>query len=271
MPDPRSWSGPGLGCRKRVRPWGAWGRLRSSAEAGWGEGQSGENGKDGLGEFRRTGPADKPVGNLRAEARAGALSAPSAPRAQPAARWPPRTTRGEAEAAWKGAGARPGRRDSGAARTALQTQGRLPAPAPAGPQEPRAPWPFPPTPASAPPPKSTKHLQSRQCPAGVCSRGERPRLPRERSAIGAPCSGSQTGRARAGGERACERAAAEPAPKPTSPRHCPRDRWIHFCFLTFSCRGVGGGGREGEKGGGAERERGKKAGSLLPPALFCFL
>lgn len=97
---------------------------------------------------------DKPVGNLWAEARAGALSAPSEPPARRATKRWLHALRGERpRRPGKRRGLGRGGRDAGAEHTSLQTDSRWPAPAPAGPQEPRAPLPLPPTPASVPLPK----------------------------------------------------------------------------------------------------------------------
>lgn len=97
----------------------------------------------------------------------------------------PRPTPGEAVVAWEGAGARPGAEGLRGAHTALQTDRRKPARAPAGPREPRAPRPFPPTLASVSLPKVQNIYK-------VCS-APQARVP---GASGRSCPASAMGSAR---------------------------------------------------------------------------
>nr|CAI9704661.1 unnamed protein product [Rangifer tarandus platyrhynchus] len=117
----------------------------------------------------------RPVGNLWAARGEGwssgrALFAPGLSLRLP--RRPPRRTRGEAAAAWKGAGLGRGRRDSRATQTALQTHtagdrlARLQDPESRG-----RPGFSPSTPASVPPPKSAKHFTKCALPRGLEAAG----------------------------------------------------------------------------------------------------
>lgn len=174
----------------------------------------------GLGKLWLRGPADKPVGNLRAEARAGALIAPFSPRAQPAA--PAVAPKPDAErgrGCLERGGARPG---------AEGLQGR--ADNPADPQQatgsracrtPRAAGAPAPglslrSPPQSRPPRSTEHLLSGQCPAGQA------RVP---GANGRACPARVLGSvhpARAAGLGVQGRAKSECASALQSPRRNPR-------------------------------------------------
>lgn len=174
----------------------------------------------GLGELRQRGPAGKPVGNLGAEARAGALSARSPPPAPPAAvavAPTPYAGRGrgclERGGGSAGGGGTPGPRRQPCRPTAGGRLARLQDPKRRG----RVAFP-------SDPGFSSDHQKCKTF--AKCAVPRRLRSP-GRTAVLAPracwnrCTrlGSQSGCARAGEERACERAAAEPAPKPTSLRH----------------------------------------------------
>lgn len=129
----------------------------------------------------------QPVGRDKGRSSKCALSAQGSAGDQAVAT---RSTRVEAEEAWKEAGAplgaeglrgrahSPADRQEAAGLRACRTSRTAGSPA------------FPSDPLFSPAPRSAKHLQSVRCPSGLGPRGERSCLPHKRTGIGAIGSGS---------------------------------------------------------------------------------
>lgn len=204
MSDPSSWSGPGSAAGRECAPGAVWSARRPEGKLG-GERES-WGARARLGVALAPGSCGQtcwqPVGRGKGR---------SSKRAFPARGPTPYAESGCGGR--EGAGARPGAEGLRGAHTALQTDRRKPARAPAGPREPRAPRPFSPTLASGWLPEVQNIYKVCSAPQAWipgASGGPAP----ERNGTAAPGSGSRSGSARAGGERVCVRL--------PSPRRNPR-------------------------------------------------